>query len=229
MAKSKKGNGKSSKAQKAYREAVLRGDIKATAGRKINPQDMTPTSATEWKKAPTVGEGVPLPLPSGNTALVQPLGIPELMKRGLIPNPLISTVTGVLDDADLRMENPSPADYAKADKKRRKKLADEMEVWARNPEMMVAVFDMADNITLACVVKPEVHPVPEPGEDGVVSREASKLYIDEVDLDDKLYIMSYGMAGVRDLDRFREELAGSVGVAPALQVVASETESGDGA
>jgi hypothetical protein len=89
---------------------------------------------------------------------------------------------------------------------------------------MTAVFDMADAITLACVLKPEVHPVPPPGEDGSVSREPGLLYIDQVDMDDKFYIMSFGMSGTRDLDGFRKELAGSMGAGDAGGEVGSSTE-----
>lgn len=227
MAKSK--GKKQGKSQKAFREAVLDGRIKASAGRKINPQDMEPTSAAEWKKAPTGGEAVPLPLPSGNTALVEPLGLPELLRRGLIPNPLLSTVTEVLEEADLRMENPSDAELKKLEKKRKKKLAEQMEGWAQDPEKMLAVFDMADAITLACVLQPEVSPKPEPGEDGSVSRDPRVLYIDQVDIEDKLYIMSYAMAGVRDLDSFRAELTGSVGTALDGPNMANAAQSSDGA
>jgi len=225
MAKTKPSK-KKSKAQKSYREAVLKGDIKASAGQRIfSQQDMEPTTAGEWKKAPANYGAVPLPLPSGNTALVQPLGIPGLLRQGLIPNPLLSTVTNVLDDADLRMENPSPEALVKAERKRRKRLAESMDGWARDPTMMLAVFDMADAVCLACVEQPEVLPKPDPNEDGSVSREDGKLYIDEVDFDDKLYIMSYAMAGVRDLESFRNELAGSVGTALDGPNMASAPES----
>lgn len=186
--------------------------------------NLEPTSADDWKKTPNTTDQVPLPLPSGNTCLVQPLGIPELLKRGLIPNPLMQTVTEVMEISDFRMTNPTPAQVKAAEKKRRKELADRMETWNRDPEKMVAVFDMADTITLACVVKPPVHPVPEPDEDGTVSREAGRLYIDEVDLDDKLWIMSYAMSGARDLESFRAELASSVAATAAGRKVEPDTE-----
>lgn len=205
MAKTKKKNKGQSKAQRTFADEVLSGNVRRFA---IGKQDMEPTSAADWKKSQAPTDAVPLPLPSGNTALVQPLGMPELLKRGLIPNPLISSISSVLTKADARMTGGDPE---KAEKKARKELAEQMDTWAQDPTKMAAVFEMADSITLACVLKPEVHPAPEPGEDGSVSRDPGLLYIDQVDVDDKFYVMSFGMSGVRDLDGFRAELAGSVG------------------
>lgn len=190
----------------------------------LEKQDMEPTSADMWKKSGRSADHVPLPLPSGNTCLVQPLGLPELLRRGLIPNPLLETVTAALDTADLRIENPTDAQRAVAEKKARAKLDEQLANLGKDPAKMVAVFDMADAITLAVVVQPTVHPIPEPGEDGVVSREESRLYIDEVDLDDKFYIMNHAMSGTRDLANFREEFARVVGSSADGSSVADDPE-----
>jgi hypothetical protein len=178
---------------------------------KLVPRPLEPTPISEWKKVPRTTDHVPLVLPSGNTALVKPLGLPEIMKRGLIPNPLLQAMTRSLEVADARMANPTPAQAAAAEKKAKQRLDDQLSELTKDPAKLVAVFDMADNLTLACMVQPAVHPVPPPGEDGVVSREDDLLYIDEVDMDDKMFIMSYAMSGVRDLESFRREFARSVG------------------
>jgi hypothetical protein len=69
---------------------------------------------------------------------------------------------------------------------------------------------MADNVTIYCVVEPMVNPLPA---DGV--RNDDLLYVDEIDLEDKLFILNFGVGGSRDLEAFRLATDGGVGSVPA--------------
>jgi hypothetical protein len=62
-----------------------------------------------------------------------------------------------------------------------------------------------------CVIEPTVNPLPENEAD----RKQELLYVDEVDLDDKFYIMAFALGGTRDLEGFREATGSGVANLPA--------------
>ena len=66
----------------------------------------------------------------------------------------------------------------------------------------------------AGVVEPPVSPIPPEVEvNGVLSpglRDPDVLYVDEVDIEDRMFILNFALGGTRNLERFREELADSV-------------------
>lgn len=153
------------------------------------------TSAAAWKSKSTSSEPIPLEVPSGNTALVRPVGMQAFLSEGLIPNSLLGIVTSNLEKGE------------KGEAVDEEKVVEELIDDIRdNPERLVDVIKMADACTVYCVVQPVVLPAPQPGE----TRFADKLYVDEVDIDDKMFIMNFAVGGSRQLEPFRAATASGV-------------------
>lgn len=188
-----------------------------------------PTSATEWKKP----QGYPLEVPSGNVALVKPVGMQAFLKAGMIPNSLRSVVMEALSGK-----------------------APEMDMSKLDEQTLQDMMTLFDTVTVYCTVQPKVFPVPVwtskdakgglcPTEyvGGVVPpevRESSeymelheigdRLYVDEVDDEDKVMIFNYAVGGTRSVESFREEYSRVLGSVSGRTDVAGAAEpvSGSG-
>jgi len=136
------------------------------------------TSASDWKKKKNFG--VELRVPSGNVCLVRPVGLEAFISQGLIPNALMP----IIQESMKTGESPE--------------LTEDMV----SAEMMAAMVKLFDSVTVYVVQQPTVHPAPKPGEE----REEDLLYVDEVDLSDKMFIFNFAVGGTRSLEGFREEL-----------------------
>jgi hypothetical protein len=154
----------------------------------------TVTSAKAWKKA---GDAKPQPLevPSGNTCLVRPVGMQAFMSEGLIPNSLMGIIQA-------SMEAGEKGEEVDEDKVVEGFIAD----IRSDPSKLQDMIRMADACTVYCVLEPRVLPVPAADEE----RNPDLLYVDEVDLDDKLFLMNFAVGGTRDLEPFRERLSKGV-------------------
>jgi hypothetical protein len=139
-----------------------------------------PTPASQWKKA---SAGVPLEVPSGNTALVRNSGMQVFLTKGLIPNSLLPIVRQAMSgkQPEINLE----------------------EITEDQLQDMITLFDA---VVVHCVVEPRVLPIP--AEDNM--RLADVLYVDEVDFDDKMFIFQWVVGGTRDLEQFRKEQAASL-------------------
>jgi hypothetical protein len=137
-----------------------------------------PTSVEEWKAR---SAGRALLLPSGFTAMVRNPGLGMFVEKGMIPNSLMPIVMAALDEG----KPPS------------KRMLKDM---SRDPDAIADIAKLARDVTVACVIKPKIHPVPEDGD-----RDNSLLYSDEVDLDDCMFIFQWVIGGTHDLNSFREE------------------------
>lgn len=162
------------------------------------------TTAKEWKKKNKAHE---LQLPSGNTCLVRRPGPSVFMQQGMMPNSLLGVVMPLLEDAREKgkLEGGAPLPQEAF-------VALEKDI-IENPEKLTDMFALADNITVACVVAPVVHPVSLRNEilaDDSLNDEEKQakiddhLFVDDVDDEDKLFIMNFVVGGTADLDRFRE-------------------------
>jgi hypothetical protein len=157
------------------------------------------TPVSEWKKK---SEPHPLDLPSGNTCLMQPVGMDVFIKQGFIPNSLLAIVQKAL----------AAGEAGKADELDMSEFMAEALV---DPEKIRDIFQVADAVTVYCVVEPRVYPVPTDS----VLREEDKLYVDEIDLDDKLFIFNVAVGGTKDLEPFRAATAAGVGSVPLVNNV----------
>lgn len=175
------------------------------------------TEVTGWKKAT---DGSPLEVPSGNVALVRPVGIQAFLTQGIIPNSL----------REMAMEAIT------------KKKAPEMKPENLTSEQLVEMVTLFDTVTVYCVVEPRVHRIPvftlthyeaatcdpdEVGKEipiGHPCREADRLYVDEVDLDDKAFIFAIACGGTRDLESFRAQRASGLELLSGVSDVEDSTE-----
>jgi hypothetical protein len=163
------------------------------------------TSVSDWK---ATNKPEPLELPSGNVALVKPAGMEAFLSAGMIPNSLLKIVTKALEAGQAQ----------KADELDMAQIFAEI---ADDPAKLQSVFELADNATVYCVIEPKVNPLPQQGED----RDEALLYVDEVDAEDKLFIMNFAMGGTRALEPFREATSGGVGPVPTGDDVPRTAES----
>lgn len=153
-------------------------------GRVTPPKKSTPSTASSWKKS---AKGMPLEVPSGNTALVRNIGLQALVKQGEIPNLLLP----IVQQAMQQQKEPSKA-----------QMQEMAATMAQDPAQLLQLVEFVDSIVLQCVIEPKVSPVPE----NELDRDEDTLYVDEVDWEDKLFISQWVMGGTRDLESFREGL-----------------------
>lgn len=165
------------------------------ASKRVTPKKPTnegvqagPTSAIEWKKKSSVG--TPIRVPSGNMALVKRPGMQVFLSQGIIPNSLM----GFISDA-LKSGKPQVQD---------------LEI---NQDTMKDLMRLVDQVTVQCCIEPEVNPVPVDNKDNALLkdyRDPEKLYVDEVDVEDKMFIFNYAVGGTTDVESFREKLTTSM-------------------
>jgi hypothetical protein len=80
------------------------------------------------------------------------------------------------------------------------------------------------------VMDPVITPIPTLTVDadgvlGEAARDPSLLYVDEVDLEDKMFILQYALGGTRSLERFRREFADGVRPLSSGEDVGNSSES----
>jgi hypothetical protein len=192
------------------------------------------TPASEWKKSKTL-EPSDLQLPSGNVALVRAPGLEKFVELGFIPNSLLDIMTKLLD--------------ANSGKQNAAKVKMEESKFARDilsdSSKLSDITAMANKVTVYCVEKPNVvhRPMKEievEEEEELVLRlvadeEAMKemldkagdqglIWVDEVDLDDKMFIMNFACGGTRAVREFRGELASVVGTSQTGRKVVKKTK-----
>lgn len=156
--------------------------VSAASGKK-----KTVSTTADWKQS---AQGVDLEVPSGNICKARPAGMQVFMERGVIPNSLMQFVRQAL-----KGEEPE----IKADEITEDQLRDMMELF--------------DAVTVYCVIEPKVSKVPRDDDGNPIplsERDQDKLFVDEVDFEDKQFIFQWVVGGTRDLERFREEQSASL-------------------
>lgn len=184
-----------------------------------------PTSANAWKRNKARES---LRLPSGNVALVRRVGPEAFMEQGIMPDALAPIVQKAIHD---KKGLPPKA----------------LDKVVEKPEMMGQMVEMMDRICVYAVIEPVVKMPPGcticGEQDNVKSaalhedetlvdyhlfteapRDVEALYVDEVDLTDKIFIMNYCVGGTSDLERFRGEHRAAVGSMDAQPGVEGPTE-----
>lgn len=164
---------------------------------KAEPKQATPVS--QWKK------NWALEVPSGNICLVRSVGLQTFVAMGVIPNSLAPLLLGTGDRSVDQAVSKIQSD----------------------PQALRDYMTLVDEVTLKCVVEPEItevpfcaecsnpvnhpnHPMFRGAEQGHVyvsgERDPEKFYVDEVDENDKSFIFqAVVMGGTKDVEQFREE------------------------
>lgn len=186
----------------------------------VQAPDIEPTSVEQWKSR-TRARG--LKLPSGFTALVRNPGMTVFVERGLIPNGLMDIILGAINE----QKPPSQR---------------ELKSMTKDPAKVAETIEFANSVAIECVVTPKVHPVPlwddehrqsgycrkeevgQPIPLGSPYRDDTMLFVDEVDLDDKMFILQWVVGGTHDLEQFREESVAAVADLSPGKVVGRTTK-----
>lgn len=138
--------------------------------------------------------GAELVLPSGLTCKAGRIDLQVFMKTGRIPNSLRGMVDRAMQGIDISqeevMDNIAGEDFAK------KLLDKDPETVQKFEELM----EMVDAVVVDAMIDPKVIPAPATEEE----RSETELHVDEIDDQDKMFIMNFAMGGVRDLEPFRE-------------------------
>lgn len=163
------------------------------------------TSAAEWggEARENRVKGRPVTVPSGKTCLVKMLdSMGEFLARGDVPNALL----------------PLMMEAATGKTESAKKVTDEV---LGDPDKLVEMFALVDTIVVECVLQPPVAPVPQrevmrSGEmvlENIPAHEREDddtLYVDYIELEDKMFIFNYALSGVNDVEQFRSQLSESM-------------------
>jgi hypothetical protein len=151
--------------------------------------EITPVS--QWKKSK--GSNInqtPLKVPSGNTCLVRMITPEDFLTGGNIPDVLAPIVNEAIRETSGKPpEAPQIAESLLASGD------------------IHSMLKMVDGVVLMAVIEPALQPVPGDHEE----RSDDLLYVDEVDLEDKMFVMQFVLGGTRDLERFRKEQEATVG------------------
>lgn len=181
-------------AQKRAAAAKRAATIAAKSAASSTPLDEAPTSVSDWKKGK---QGEDLRLPSGNVCRIRRVGMREWVREDIIPDSL----KPIVDDAIARGQNINPKTIEKL-KKDTSKIAE--------------MFELMDRVVALVVMLPAViyHRYQRDGEwidIPMDDRDEGTLYTDDIDDMDKIFIFNFAAGGVRDLERFRQELGSSMG------------------
>lgn len=175
---------------------------KPSANRRPVPKDTQsasggPTSASSWKKKTTGGTLVVCP--SGNSMTITTPGMQAFISNGVIPNALM----GIVQES--MKAGKAPTEEAMGS------LLDD-------PDKLAQILNLADSVVIYCALEPTVLAAPTEmvmNDEGnpvrqAVSfddnrRDAEILYVDEIDLSDKMYIFNIAVGGPSDMAPFRQE------------------------
>lgn len=175
-------------------------------GRTTESEELVVTDGATWaRKGAEAAKGRPLRVPSGNVCLVQrPDGMEYFLDQGTVPNALMPIIQRAVNGQETTPEELS-------------KFAQE------NPDVIGSVIQLADVVTIRCVIEPKVHPVPLDEEGNKIPPhlrpEDDKLYVDYIDSEDRMFIFNYAVSGVTDVKGFRRELDESVDALRSVEAV----------
>jgi hypothetical protein len=173
-----------------------------------------PTPAKEWSKERAAK---PIEVPSGNIAMVRRRSLTVWWKTGKIPNLLLPLVRESIATG--------------------KPVLQEKTAWTE--EELKEMVLMMDTAVIECVDAPRVYPEPVCKEckreerDAIHNehdyigeeRDPDRLYVDDVDFDDKAFIYQYVIGAVDDVASFRKLQADDVDAVPDGSDVGNEAIS----
>ena len=174
----------------------------------LPPED--PYAPTTWKKGASTE--MDLTVPSGNKCRVRKIGGMQMfLEKGMVPNSLMPTVMEHMND------------------KREVDMAKVSEDFLEDPAKLAAIIELSDSVVCNVVVAPRVLPVPHMDVDvperGLKAgdpvpfdmRDETLLFVDEVDMEDKMFIFQWAVGGSKDVERFRERSQAAVEDVQAVQ------------
>lgn len=160
------------------------------------------TAKDQWKK-----KGEEVDVPSGKVALCRRVSPDIFLRKGVLPNALMPLVKEAL-------KTGKAPDLEEADIK-----IDDVE----------DVLKMYDHVVKHIVIEPKLTLPPEKDEHGeeVEERDPDKLYTDEVDFEDKVFLFNWAVGGTADVEQFRKESQENVGALRSGEDVEHAPEPAD--
>lgn len=181
---------------------------RTTAPRAVASDDYQPTT---WGATPaTSGIGVAedVVVPSGQRALVRRPGVQGLVAAGILDH--VDSLTAIVGEKHINRAK------GKAPEVNMKSLA-------KDPKQLSQALDLIDKVVCHIVLKPSLQMSPKclvcnnnqewhAWEDAdkvdhspVIEREDGVLYVGDVDLEDKMFLLNFAVGGTRDLESFRKQ------------------------
>lgn len=145
------------------------------------------STAASWKKADTAGAAEDVLLPSGNVALLRRVSPETFIAKKMIPD----SISGIVQQAIEKNQGLKPKDEA---------------ALMRDPDKIADAIKFMDTAVCYAVVDPQINAAPEDESE----RDSGLLYVDQVDLNDKIFIFNWASGGSSDLARFRSEFGDAV-------------------
>lgn len=165
---------------------------------------MSNYEATTWGKNKGKTRGHEITVPSGQTCLVKRPGVEGLIELGLLDK--VDGLTGLVDQKHIkRVKGEKTVD---------------VEALAKDTDSLMNVIKTVNEIVVHVVLEPKLLPVPEEG----TERDAEAVYVDDVDLEDKMFIFQYSIGGSKDLEKFRQQSKQNVGGVDTGKTVARKTK-----
>lgn len=170
------------------------------------------SSASDFKKRKA---GQFLALPSGLTVRAKRVELQTFILQGNVPNPLMEIVSEALE---------------KGNQTDLKRMVGDAEGKV-DIEAVREMYGMVDSVVMACVIEPKVHPLPTRDDLSVWNEEHpdeiyldpddlrsdDRVYIDEVEDEDKMFLFQWSSGGTEDVARFREEARADMATLAEIQ------------
>lgn len=163
---------------------------------------------TSWSVAP---KPFVLELASGQKCLVRKLGMEDIIKLDM------------LDDLDTFTPQLLPPEAEGKPKTAVSSIRESLGSMADSSKFG-KLESTINKVTIACVLKPKVLPIPLEGEE----REEGRAYVDYISFGDKMYIFGEVFEGMSDMESFREEQTTSVELPPDVEGNGSSSEPPSG-
>lgn len=151
-----------------------------------------PAKAAEQLQISKVGDfkkrlGGIFELPSGMVVkLRNPGGMNAFIQNGTIPNSLMTIMQSAVKGGTADVSEVVP------------------DINNINPELIADMTKLMDNISIACIVEPKVHPAFVPTEEEP-EPDDEILYVNELTDDDKSFVFQWLSGGTASLETFREQ------------------------
>lgn len=167
----------------------------------LGPSRPSSVSDFKQKREPTL-------LPSGKSMVLKQTSIAGFLQTGTIPNSLLQMIQSAMSD------------------KTGKKIDVEVAKLLKDPGGLTDLFTAVDAFVCAVALEPRVYPTPTDES----LRDDNMLYVDEVELDDKMFIFQRAVGGAAESAApFRDESAPGVVGVRAGKAVGSQAKRSAGA
>ncbi len=159
-----------------------------------------PSSVSDFKKKPEA-----VKLPSGLSMVLKHTSMTGFIQGGNIPNALLKVVQGAIADQKGEDLSEDSVDVSEL-------LAD--------PSKLKDVFGAVDAFVISVAIEPQVHPTP----DDEADRQDDLLYVDEIELEDKMFIFGRAMGSTDSIAPFPSKPTKRVGSIQPRKTVGSPTK-----